>query len=141
MMTGLPPFYNQNLNIMYEKILHAPIPLPKYLSKEARSIFLGLLERDPSRRLGTGERDGKEIQEHGFFTGLDFVKLEKKELKPPFKPKVAGADDTSQIDEEFTQEKPKDTYIAATGSVMAAADAFGPWTYDASRDNNTLQQN
>jgi len=43
MMTGLPPFYNQNLNIMYERILHAPIPLPKYLSKEARSIFFRII--------------------------------------------------------------------------------------------------
>eukprot|EP01084_Bolivina_argentea_P267289 453679_1 len=36
MMTGLPPFYNENVNVMYEKILDAPIPLPKYLSTEAR---------------------------------------------------------------------------------------------------------
>eukprot|EP00494_Astrolonche_serrata_P031107 UN31376 len=43
MMTGLPPFYNMNLNLMYEKILHAPIPLPKFLLKQAQSLFLGLL--------------------------------------------------------------------------------------------------
>merc|ERR1712113_1218460 len=80
MMTGLPPFYNENLNIMYEKILHAPIPLPKYLSKEARSIFLGLLERDPKRRLGSSDKDAKEIQAHPFYKDIDWDKLYKKKL-------------------------------------------------------------
>eukprot|EP01084_Bolivina_argentea_P235365 396072_1 len=80
MMTGLPPFYNENLNIMYEKILHAPIPLPKYLSKEARSIFLGLLERDPKRRLGSSDKDAEEIQQHPFYKDIDWNKLYKKEI-------------------------------------------------------------
>ena len=63
MMTGLPPFYNQNLNLMYEKILHAQ-PIPKYLSREARSMFLGLLERDPQKRLGSSQSDASEIKTH-----------------------------------------------------------------------------
>merc|ERR1712187_912275 len=75
MMTGLPPFYNQNLNVMYEKILHYPIPMPKYLSKEARSLFLALLERDPSRRLGSSKENADEIKTHIFYRGLDFDKL------------------------------------------------------------------
>merc|ERR1719251_721639 len=88
MMTGLPPFYNQNLNVMYEKILHAPIPMPKYLSKEARSLFLGLLERDPRRRLGSSKEDASEIKEHVFFKGLDWIMLLAKQIEPPHKPRV-----------------------------------------------------
>merc|ERR1712141_700474 len=52
MMTGLPPFYNENLNIMYEKILHAPIPLPKYLSKR-----LGLYSWDCWNEIQNGDWD------------------------------------------------------------------------------------
>merc|ERR1719229_2220963 len=53
MMTGLPPFYDQNLRLMYEKIQFAPVVPPKFFSKEARSLFYGLLERDVSKRLGS----------------------------------------------------------------------------------------
>ena len=129
MMTGLPPFYNENLNIMYQKILHAPIPLPKYLSKEARSIFLGLLERDPKRRLGSTDKDALEIEEHPFYQDIDWKKLYNKELKPPFKPKVKDQNDTSNVDEEFEEEVPKDTLVDKTGSMLAAKDAFVGFTY------------
>jgi serum/glucocorticoid-regulated kinase 2 len=130
MMTGLPPFYNQNLNVMYEKILHAPIPLPKYLSKEARSVFLGLLERDPRRRLGSSKLDASEIKEHPFFKPLDFERLARKELKPPYKPRVKNELDVGNIEDEFTCETPKDTPVINTGSMLAAKDAFVGFTYD-----------
>ena len=130
MMTGLPPFYNQNLNIMYERILHAPIPLPKWLSKEARSIFLGLLERDPKRRLGSSQKDAQEIREHPFFKDMDFKKLFEKKLKPPFKPKVADEEDTAYVEDDFTSETPKDTPVIKTGSMLDAKDKFTGFTYN-----------
>ena len=87
MMTGLPPFYNENLNILYERILNAPIPLPRWLTKEARSIFLGLLERNPKKRLGSSQKDASEIIDHPFFKSMNFRKLKEKGIKPPFIPK------------------------------------------------------
>jgi len=135
MMTGLPPFYNQNLNIMYERILNAPIPLPKWLSKEARSIFLGLLERDPKRRLGSSQRDSLEIQEHPFFVSIDFDKLYKKEIPPPFVPKVDDEEDVQNVDDEFTNETPKDSPVMQTGSMLAAKDQFIGFTYDPTQES------
>jgi len=135
MMTGLPPFYNQNLNIMYERILNAPIPLPKWLSKEARSIFLGLLERDPKRRLGTSQRDCLEIEEHPFFVSIDFPKLEKKEIPPPFVPKVEDEEDVQNVEDEFTNETPKDSPVMQTGSMLAAKDQFIGFTYNPTQDS------
>ncbi|ETO15057.1 hypothetical protein RFI_22303 [Reticulomyxa filosa] len=134
MLTGLPPFYNQNLNIMYEQILNAPIPLPSYLSKEARSVILALLERDPKRRLGSGPKDGEEIREHAFFKSIDFNKLVKKELPAPFKPDVQDELDTGNVEEEFTNEMPQDTPVQATGSMLAAKDMFVGFTYDERAD-------
>lgn len=128
--TGLPPFYNQNLNAMYEKILSSAIPMPKYLSKDARSLFLGLLERDPGRRLGSSKEDASEIKEHAFFKGLDFEKLLRKEVVPPYKPKVVEKTDCTNIEAEFTAEVPSDTPMVATGSMLAAKDAFVGFTYD-----------
>ena len=37
-----PPFYSQNVNVMYEKILQAELKFPPYLSAEARSLLLGV---------------------------------------------------------------------------------------------------
>jgi len=45
---------------------------------------LQLFERDPTRRLGvTGN-----IRDHPFFKTINWTTLEKREIDPPFKPKV-----------------------------------------------------
>lgn len=62
MLTGLPPFYSQNINIMYQKILNSELRFPSYVSSEAQSLLDGLLTRDPTKRLGTS--DAAEIKKH-----------------------------------------------------------------------------
>jgi serum/glucocorticoid-regulated kinase 2 len=52
MLTGLPPYYSQNINEMYEKILYDPLTFPAFLSEECKSFLEGLLTRDPEKRLG-----------------------------------------------------------------------------------------
>jgi len=109
MLTGLPPFYNQNLHVMYEKIIRGKLTFPAYLSASARSLLAGLLDRSPKSRLGS-HSGLNELRRHPFFEGLDWDKLYRKELKPPFKPDVTeGKMDTSYVDEEFKKETPKDT--------------------------------
>jgi len=130
MMTGLPPFYDQNLRLMYEKIQFAPVVPPKYFSKNAKTLFFGLLERDPAKRLGSGPRDAKEIREHGFYKPINFDKLFKKEIKPLFKPQVESILDTSNVEDEFTMETPQDTPVIATHSMLDAISAFPGFTYD-----------
>lgn len=114
MLTGLPPFYNQNLHVMYEKIISGKLTFPSHLSPEARSLLTGLLERNPKLRLGT--RSGlEEIKRHPFFAVYDFDKLYRKEIRPPFKPETTeGKLDTTNIDDEFKKETPKDTPVMAS---------------------------
>src|SRR3989338_4082443 len=50
MLTGLPPFYSQNQNIMYQKILNAELKFPSYVSAEAQALLRGLLNRNPKER-------------------------------------------------------------------------------------------
>lgn len=60
----------------------------------------GLLNRDPAQRLGAN--GGDEIKRHPFFSKhIDFRKLMRKEYKPPFKPNVESAVDTSNVREGF----------------------------------------
>jgi serum/glucocorticoid-regulated kinase 2 len=55
MLTGLPPFYDENTNEMYRKILSEPLhfPGPEIVPPAARDLLTKLLDRDATRRLGT----------------------------------------------------------------------------------------
>jgi len=112
MLTGLPPFYAQNVNVMYTKILSGELRFPSYISDNAKSLLEGLLTRDPEKRLGSN--GGKEVKEHVWFSDIDWDKLVRKEIDPPFKPKVKSNDDTSQIDPTFTRERPVDSVPEAS---------------------------
>ena len=50
MMVGIPPFYNDNMKILYENIEKGRLKLPKYLSSEAKKLLLKLLNKDPKKR-------------------------------------------------------------------------------------------
>ena len=124
MMTGLSPFYDENRNILNEKILHAPIPLPKYLTKESRSIFLGLLERDPNKRLGCTDRDALELQEYAFYKDINWKKMYNKELKPPFDPKDRNElkEDAIGGTENLTDSKMDDDFLnVGSGTLQGGA--------------------
>ncbi|WVW78402.1 hypothetical protein I302_100356 [Kwoniella bestiolae CBS 10118] len=110
MLTGLPPFYDENTNEMYRKILSDPLRFPDSMGSEARSLLTQLLNRDPARRLGVN--GAQEIKDHPFFARhIKFQKLWNKQIQPPFKPAVASAIDTSNFDEEFTSEVPLDSVV------------------------------
>ncbi|OWZ33134.1 non-specific serine/threonine protein kinase [Cryptococcus neoformans c45] len=110
MLTGLPPFYDENTNEMYRKILTEPLRFPDGVRSEARSLLTGLLNRDPRQRLGVN--GAQDIKNHPFFAKhINFTKLWNKQIQPPFKPAVASAIDTSNFDEEFTNEVPLDSVV------------------------------
>ena len=63
-----------------------------------------MLERDPSRRLGAGPDDAEEVKRHPFFSDINWDRLAKKSIPPPFKPVVRSDIDVSNFDAEFTSE-------------------------------------
>lgn len=103
MLTGLPPFYSQDVQEMYNKIMNDKLVFPPHVSGEARSLLTGLLERNPEKRL----QDAKIIKAHPYFKGLDWDAIVRKEVEPPFVPNVKGKSDTSQVDADFLAETPK----------------------------------
>jgi hypothetical protein len=42
MTTGLPPFYSENTNLMYKKILHNQLIFPPGFSERAQSLIKGV---------------------------------------------------------------------------------------------------
>ncbi|ORY43143.1 kinase-like protein [Rhizoclosmatium globosum] len=110
MITGLPPFFSdENVNLMYRKILHNQLLFPIGFSREAEGLVRGLVERDPKLRLGAGPTDALEIKQHPYFSNIDWPRLEKKQIMPPFKPVVESETDTTNFDPVFTIEMPADS--------------------------------
>ncbi|GBG34502.1 N-alpha-acetyltransferase 15, NatA auxiliary subunit [Hondaea fermentalgiana] len=60
------------------------------LTYEAQDLVHKLLHHDPGSRLGCGPRGVREIMEHPFFDGIDWDKLEKRHIVPPFVPSATS---------------------------------------------------
>ena len=50
MLVGIPPFYNDNISILYKNISQGKLKIPNYLSSGAKNILLKMLHRDPKKR-------------------------------------------------------------------------------------------
>jgi p90 ribosomal S6 kinase len=82
--------------------------MPEFLSPEAQSLLRALFKRNPANRLGAGPLGSQEIKIHPFFAKIDWNKLYKREISPPFHP-ASHADETYYFDTEFTSRTPKDS--------------------------------
>jgi len=101
MMNGLPPYYvDGNEELMYEKILYAPLQMPDTFSDEVKDFISKLLERNPEQRL----QDTAVMKQHPFFSTINWDKLYAKEVQPLFVPDVQSPEDVSNIDQEFLDE-------------------------------------
>jgi len=130
---GIPPFYSQNVNEMYNKIQHGVLRFPPFLSEPCKSLIVQLLNRDPKKRLGSKD-DVNDLKAHAFFKPLNFEKLMKKEVDVPYKPKVkVGGADTGNFDGVFTSEPVVDSVVqpsTLSQTMQETPDGFGGFTYD-----------
>ncbi|XP_071594926.1 ribosomal protein S6 kinase alpha-2 isoform X1 [Heliangelus exortis] len=109
MLTGSLPFQGKDRKETMALILKAKLGMPQFLSVEAQSLLRALFKRNPSNRLGAGFDGVEEIKRHPFFLTIDWNKLYRKEIKPPFKPAVGRPEDTFHFDPEFTSRTPTDS--------------------------------
>ena len=81
MLYGLPPFYSQNQNTMFQLIRDADVRFPTKpeTSEDVKDLILKLLNKDQKKRLGSKE-DVNEIQIHPWFKDIKWAALEKKEV-------------------------------------------------------------
>ncbi|XP_038864193.1 protein kinase C delta type-like [Salvelinus namaycush] len=103
MLIGQSPFQGDDEDELFESIRMDVPHYPRWITKEAKDLLEKLFERDPSRRLGVVDN----IRGHSFFKTLNWPALEKREVDPPFKPKVKGPNDCNNFDREFLSEKPR----------------------------------
>lgn len=128
MLSGLPPYYDENVNEMYRKILYHPLRFGPEIQPQARSLLMGLLSRNPKQRLGSN--GAEEIKQHPFFSSIDWKRLMMKQYTPPFKPSVASAIDTSNFDSEFTSEAPMDSVVEDSHLSETVQQQFIGFTYN-----------
>lgn len=134
MMTGLPPFYDENVNAMYQRILTDPLNFPPDMPPEARSVMTGLLQRDPARRLGSN--GGEEIKRHPFFSKyIDWNRLLAKKIQPPFKPSVESVLDVANFDPDFTNEEAQDSVVTDSALSETVQDQFRGFTYNPANEH------
>uniref|UniRef100_G7PM48 Protein kinase C n=1 Tax=Macaca fascicularis TaxID=9541 RepID=G7PM48_MACFA len=68
---------------------------------------------NPHKRLGcVASQNGEDaIKQHPFFKEIDWVLLEQKKIKPPFKPRIKTKRDVNNFDQDFTREEPVLTLV------------------------------
>ncbi|XP_067848742.1 ribosomal protein S6 kinase alpha-3 isoform X1 [Heptranchias perlo] len=109
MLTGTLPFQGKDRKETMTMILKAKLGMPQFLSTDSQSLLRMLFKRSPGNRLGAGPDGVEEIKRHSFFSTIDWNKLCRREIQPPFKPAIGRPEDTFYFDPEFTAKTPKDS--------------------------------
>ena len=86
MLTGSPPFDDDDPDEERKKILYQPLTFPDnvIIPPTAQDLLIRLLDRDPQHRLGA--IGSAEIKSHLFFDELDWFKLLRRDYEPIFRP-------------------------------------------------------
>jgi len=93
--TGRTPFLHKNSHQTTKLIKNGRIIFPDPIkhkidmSEEMKDLIVKLLHKTPSKRLGY--KSSKEIMNHPWFDDMDWKKLLRKQLKPPYMPEIKDA--------------------------------------------------
>ncbi|XAR55725.1 Non-specific serine/threonine protein kinase [Bertholletia excelsa] len=126
MLTGKPPFIGGNREKIQQKIIKDKIKLPAFLSSEAHALLKGLLQKDPSKRLGNGPKGSDDIKRHKWLKPINWKKLEAREIQPSFRPEVAGKHCIANFDKHLTEMPLQDSPVS---SPNATGNLFQGFTY------------
>ncbi|KAL4587228.1 hypothetical protein LXL04_000095 [Taraxacum kok-saghyz] len=126
MLTGQPPFHGGNREKVQKKIVKDKMKLPAFLSSEAHALLKGLLQKEPSKRLGNGGSGSDEIKSHKWFKPINWKKLDAREIQPSFVPEVSGNICIANFDKRWTDMPLLDS---PASSPNGSADLFHGFTY------------
>jgi hypothetical protein len=105
------------------------LTIPEYVSADATSLLIGLLERDPSKRIGS--RLGmQEAKEHPFFRGLDWTRLQAKKIVPPINPMLQRNAAAGSHESKLAR-MPVDSSAGSASNQNGGDDMFVGFTFEA----------
>jgi serine/threonine protein kinase len=141
MLVGDHPFADdtQNGQIMKRNAMTPGFvkqKIPAGMAPEAASLIVGLLEFNQSKRLGS--RGAQEVRSHPFFAAIEWDKLMRREVRPPWRPSVRSESDVQNFDPEFTSEPVVDSVM--THQSMGLSTTFENFTFDPSKASSMRQR-
>ncbi|KAI8086168.1 kinase-like domain-containing protein, partial [Halteromyces radiatus] len=107
MLMGLPPFWAETHAEMYRRILDDPLEFPEDTDPVTADFITGLLQQDPSKRLGTGINGPITIRSHPYFDCLEWTDVYYRRIKPPYVPQLQSETDFSHFDQDFLAMTPR----------------------------------
>ncbi|CAG8501211.1 6054_t:CDS:2 [Diversispora eburnea] len=107
MMTGITPFWAEDQNRMYHRVLEDELEFPEGMSPEAMSLLQGLLQRDPRNRLGCGSGGSLEIKTHPYFSCVDWDDVFHKRIYASYIPTIEHSTDLQNFDDTFVSMSPR----------------------------------
>jgi len=127
LLVGKTPFMHTNVQQVYINVQKKQLAFPSELvGMRARGLIVALLNRDPNIRYP--QKGVHELQHHPFFGRLNWKKLLKKEVTPPYRPKSQkNPTDTRNFSSTWTGQNPRSSYANPT---KLTPTEFENFTYD-----------
>lgn len=107
MLVGQSPFTGCDEDELFWSICNENPLFPRFLSNESCDILSRLLNKDSDRRLGAQGCPAGDVCDQPFFRPIDWGRLERKEMEPPFKPALKHPLDLQYFETTFTCERAK----------------------------------
>ena len=105
------PFKGDDEDEIFNAIEHDDVRYPISMPRQTVLVLQALLTKDPTQRLGYGERDALDIMEHSYFSDVDFDEVLNCQIQAPYLPEITSEHDYSNFDNEFTSETPRLTPV------------------------------
>jgi len=52
MLTGDPPYFNEDVDQLFENIRNENLKIPSFISKPCSQLLIALLQKEPHKRIG-----------------------------------------------------------------------------------------
>jgi len=98
MLCGFPPFYDDDRVKLYKKILAGKIYWPDHINPVVKNLLKHLITSDLTNRYGNLKGGSEDIKNHLWFAGVDWNKVAKLEITPPFIPNVRYEGDAGHFE-------------------------------------------
>ena len=98
MISGHPPFFDDDHFKLYEKIINCKLKFPPFFDPIAKDMVKRLLTPDLTKRYGNLKDGVQDIKRHKWFHGVNWELLLNRGIPAPFVPKLTHAGDTSNFD-------------------------------------------
>ena len=130
-LAGYSPYKEARVKIDI-KIYKKKLEQDPLISDCAFDLIKKLCTFDVNKRIGKNVSD---IKNHPFFKGIDWIKLEKKEITPPYKPKIKYAGDVGNFDTMFTEmslnstKRNVETLVNGANTIKSSKNTYADFTY------------